>query len=63
MQRAPNLGMMGTENRRDALSEEKADELLAAELDMTVEELREGSELDLAPPWEGDIVRDHEEPE
>lgn len=44
-------------------SEQELDELLAEEAGMSLEELREQGDVDLPPPWEADIIADHNDPE
>lgn len=47
----------------DEISEEEFDELLAEEIEISVEELQKRIDVDLGDPWDGEIIRDHEEPE
>lgn len=42
------------------LTEDGIDELLAREAGMTVAELRERSDIEFSPPWESEVVADHE---
>lgn len=45
----------------EKVSEQEFDELLAEEADMTVEELYEQGSVGLTPPWESEIIADHED--
>lgn len=49
--------------RSEELSQEEFDDLLAEEMEISVEELQERSDVDLGDPWEGEIIRNHDEPE
>lgn len=45
----------------EPITAEELDELLAEITGMSVEELREASEeIDIGPPWEGEVVNDED---